>query len=76
MKTLCWRKENTCKYFCSFSYTDGGEVFFGNTIMYVQVDPYDDIEEFMDLLEHRLELQGYCDVVLLFYKKVKAWEKS
>ena len=59
------------RYFCSFSYTDGGEVFFGNTLMYVQVDPYDDIEEFMDLLEHRLELQGYCDVVLLFYRKVK-----
>ena len=47
-------------------------MFFGNTLMYVQVDPYDDIEEFMDLLEHRLELQGYCDVVLLFYRKVKA----
>ena len=59
------------RYFCSFSYTDGGEVFFGNTLMYVQVDPYDDIDEFMDLLEHRLELQGYCDIVLLFYKKVK-----
>ena len=59
------------RYFCSFSYTDGGEVFFGNTLMYVQVDPYDDIDEFMDLLEHRLELQGYCDVVLLFYRKVK-----
>ena len=60
------------RYFCSFSYTDGGEVLFGNTLMYVQVDPYDDIEAFMDLLEHRLELQGYCDVVLLVYKKVKA----
>ena len=60
------------RYFCSFSYTDGGEVFFGNVLMNVQVDPYDDIEEFMDLLEHRLELQGYCDVVLLFYGKVKA----
>ena len=60
------------RYFCSFSYTDGGVVFFGNTLMYVQVDPYDDIEEFMDLLEHRLELQGYHDVVLLFYRKVKA----
>ena len=60
------------RYFCSFSYTDGGEVLFGNTLMYAEVDPYDDIEEFMDLLEHRLELQGYCDVVLLFYKKVKA----
>ena len=60
------------RYFCSFSYTDGGEVFFGNTIMHVQVDPYDDIDEFMDLLEHRLELQGYCDIVLLFYRKVKA----
>ena len=60
------------RYFCSFSFTDGGEVFFGNTLMHVQVDPYDDIDEFMDLLEHRLELQGYCDVVLLFYKKVKA----
>ena len=60
------------RYFCSFSYTDGGFVFFGNTLMNVQVDPYDDIEEFMDLLEHRLELQGYCDVVLLFYRKVKA----
>ena len=60
------------RYFCSFSYTDGGEVFFGNTLMYVQVDPYDDIEGFMDLLERRLELQGYCDGVLLFYKKVKA----
>ena len=59
------------RYFCSFSYTDGGEVFFGNTLMHVQVDPYDDIEEFMDLLEHRLELQGYCDIVLLFYRKVK-----
>ena len=60
------------RYFCSFSYTDGGEVFFGNTLMYAEVDPYDDIEEFMDLLEHRLELQGYRDVVLLFYRKVKA----
>ena len=60
------------RYFCSFSYTDGGEVLFGNTIMYAEVDPYDDIEEFMDLLEHRLELQGYCDAVLLFYRKVKA----
>jgi len=60
------------RYFCSFSYTDGGEVLFGNTLMYTEVDPYDDIEEFMDLLEHRLELQGYCDVILLFYRKVKA----
>ena len=60
------------RYFCSFSYTDGGEVLFGNTHMYAEVDPYDDIEEFMDLLEYRLELQGYCDVVLLFYRKVKA----
>jgi len=60
------------RFFCSFSYTDGGFVFLGNTLMNVQVDPYDDIEGFMDLLEHRLELQGYCDVVLLFYKKVKA----
>ena len=60
------------RYFCSFSYTDGGAVLFGNALMYVQVDPYDDIEGFMDLLEHRLELQGYCDVVLLFYRKVKA----
>ena len=60
------------RFFCSFSYTDGGEVFFGNALMNVQVDTYDDIEEFMDLLEHRLELQGYCDVVLLFYRKVKA----
>ena len=60
------------RYFCSFSYTDGGEVLFGNTLMNVQVDPYDDIEGFMGLLEHRLELQGYCDVVLLFYRKVKA----
>ena len=60
------------RFFCSFSYTDGGEVFFGNTLMYAEVDPYDDIEEFMDLLEHRLELQGYCDVVLLFYRRVKA----
>ena len=59
------------RYFCSFSYTDGGEVFFGNTLMNVQVDPYDDIEGFMDLLEHRLELQGFHDVVLLFYRKVK-----
>ena len=59
------------RYFCSFSYTDGGEVFFGNTRMYVQVDTYDHIEEFMDLLEHRLELQGFHDVVLLFYRKVK-----
>ena len=60
------------RYFCSFSYTDGGEVLFGNALMYVQVDPYDDIEGFMDLLEHHLELQGYCDVALLFYRKVKA----
>ena len=60
------------RYFCSFSYTDGGELFFGNTLMYVKVDPYDYIEEFMDLLEHRLELQGFHDVVLLFYRKVKA----
>ena len=60
------------RYFCSFSYTDGGAVFFGNTLMNVQVDPYDDIEEFMESLEHRLELQGYRDVVLLFYRKVKA----
>ena len=60
------------RYFCSFSYTNGGEVFFGNTLMYVEVDPYDDIEEFMDLLEHRLELQGFHDVILLFYRKVKA----
>ena len=60
------------RYFCSFSYTDGGFVFFGNTLMNVQVDPYDDIEEFMDLLEHRLELKGFHDVVLLFYRKVKA----
>ena len=60
------------RYFCSFSYTDGGFVFFGNTIMYAEVDPYDDIEDFMNLLEHRLELQGYCDVALLFYRKVKA----
>lgn len=60
------------RYFCSFSYTDSGAVFFGNTLMYVQVDPYDDIEEFMDLLEHRLELKGFHDVVLLFYRKVKA----
>ena len=60
------------RYFCSFSYTDGGEVFFGNTIMNVQVDPYDDIEGFMESLEHRLELQWLHDVVLLFYRKVKA----
>ena len=60
------------RYFCSFSYTDGGEVFFGNTLMNVPVDPYDDIEEFMDLLEHRLELKGFHNVVLLFYRKVKA----
>ena len=60
------------RYFCSFSYTDGGAVFLGNTLTYVQVDPSDDIEEFMDLLEHRLELQGFHDVVLLFYRKVKA----
>ena len=60
------------RYFCSFSYTDGGEVLFGNALMYVQVDPYDDIEGFMELLEHYLELQGYCDVVLLFYRSVKA----
>ena len=60
------------RYFCSFSYTYGGEVFFGNTLMNVQVDPYDDIEGFMDLLEHRLELQGFHDVALLFYRKVKA----
>ena len=60
------------RYFCSFSYTDGGAVLFGNALMYVQVDPYDDIEEFMDLLKHRLELQGLHDVILLFYKKVKA----
>ena len=59
------------RYFCSFSYTEYGEVFFGNTLMYVQVDPYDDIEEFMDLLEHHLELQGIHDVILLFYRKVK-----
>lgn len=60
------------RYFCSFSYTDGGAVFFGNTLMYVQVDPYDDIEEFMDLLEHRLALKEFHDVVLLFFRKVKA----
>lgn len=60
------------RYFCSFSYTDGGAVFFGNTLMYVQVDPYDDIGEFMDLLEHRLALKGFHDVTLLFYGKVKA----
>ena len=60
------------RYFCSFSYTEGGAVFFGNTLMYADVDPYDDIEGFMDLLEHRLELKGYCDVILLFYRKVKA----
>ena len=59
------------RYFCSFSYTDGGVVYFGNALMYVQVDPYDDIEGFMDLLEHHLKLQGFHDVVLLFYKKVK-----
>ena len=59
------------RYFCSFSYTDGGEVFFGNTLMYVQVDPYDDIVGFMDSLEHRLALQGFHDVVLLFFRKVK-----
>ena len=60
------------RFFCSFSYIDACEVFFGNTIMYVQVDPYDDMEGFMDLLERRLELQGFHDVVLLFYRKVKA----
>ena len=59
------------RYFCSFSYIDGCLVFFGNTIMYAEVDPYDDIEGFMESLEHHLELQGYCDVVLLFYRKVK-----
>ena len=60
------------RYFCSFSYTDGGAVLFGNALMYVQVDPYDDIEEFMKSLEHRLELRGLHDVILLFYRKVKA----
>ena len=60
------------RYFCSFSYIDACEVFFGNTLMNVQVDPYDDIEGFTGLLEHRLELQGFHGVVLLFYRKVKA----
>ena len=60
------------RYFCSFSYTDGGAVLFGNALMYVQVDPYDDIEGFMDLLKHRPELRGLHDVILLFYIKVKA----
>ena len=59
------------RYFCSFSYIKGGVVCFGNALMYVQVDPYDDIKGFMDLLEHRLGLQGFHDVALLFYRRIK-----
>ena len=57
------------RYFCSFSYTDGGEVFFGNTLMNVQVDPYDDIVEFRDKFNEAI---GLPQVMLLYYKKVKS----
>ena len=57
------------KYFCSYSYIYKNTPCFGNVIFDTTVDPYDDIDEFIDRFDEAL---GLSQVVLLFYKKVKS----
>ena len=57
------------KYFCSYSYICGNTPCFGNLVFDTTVDPYDDIDEFLDKFD---EAVGLPQVVLLFYKKVKS----
>ena len=57
------------RYFCSYSYLQSDNPRFGSCVLETPVDPYDDIERFMDKLE---ELIDEPRVILLFYKKVKS----
>ena len=57
------------KYFCSYSYLRSDNPRFVSCVLETSVDPYDDIERFMDKLE---ELIDEPRVILLFYKKVKS----
>ena len=61
------------RYFCSFSYVRGNTPCFGNCILETTVDPYDDPLGFHNSLTRHVGNYTFCqEVVLLFYKKVKA----
>lgn len=57
------------RYFCSYNYLIDGKPYFGNVILKTEVDPYDDIEGFLN--DFYSVIHDYS-AVLLFYKKVKS----
>ena len=58
------------RFFCSFIYTGDSGVLFGNHIFTPDVDPYDDIEEFIGSFREEMRIFGYNNAILLNYKRV------
>lgn len=55
------------RYFCAFSYLVNGQAFFGNVVYDSPVDPYENIEEFLDGVEKYIN-EPSC--IILNYKRV------
>ena len=63
-------RSDNMRYFCSFSYVDKGVSRFGNGTLETPIDPYDNIEGFMELFKKTSDVYDLKDVVLLNYKRV------
>lgn len=64
------RRSDNMRHFCSFSYTECSKVLFGNHIVAPNVDPYDDIDEFISEFRELMRVNGYGNAILLNYKRV------
>ena len=64
------RRSDNMRYFCSFTYVEDGETIFGNAIYNSDIDPYENIGEFMINLRSWLSETEVFDAILLNYKRV------